>query len=115
MPAFEPVPLARLDPEPRVAARPVAGDEQHGAALAQPGRQPRRLGGGDPADRPHRDHGDDVGERGDDGEPLPPGVGHEHEPLEVDAEPGRGLDAEVGHAGHRDPAPARRSARRAVP
>ena len=105
--AFEPLPLARLDPEPGVAARPVARDEQRRAALAETCLQPARLGGGDAPRRPHRDHGDDVGEGGDDGEPLAPRIGHEHEPLEGDAEPGRGLDAELGHARHRDPAPAR--------
>jgi hypothetical protein len=111
VPVLEAGPLAPLELEPRVAARPVAVDEQQRAALAQPGGEPRRLSRCEAPRGSHGHHRDHVGERRGHREPLPAGIGHEREPLEVDAEPRRRLDAELGDARDRDPAAAPRRTR----
>ncbi len=103
MPVADPRPPGALDAEDDVGLRPDADRDEDGAAIAEAGGEPSRIGVPHPPAWSERDDGVHLGDGRGDGEPLVAGPWDEDEPPELDAGALRRLDPEVRQPD--DPAP----------
>ncbi len=87
--------------------RPVAVDDQHRGARAQPRVEDPRGPLVDRGGRAQHHHPEHVDQRRRHLQPVLAGVGHQHRARQLDPQLGRGLRPEVGAPGEADPLPGR--------
>ncbi len=108
-------PVGVGDADRGLGLRPRPLHEQHRAAVAQAGGEPRDVAVGCPTRRSHGDDRQHFGDRGRHRQPARARLGDQHESRQIDPQPLGRLGAELRHADHPAPRTRPATARPAAP